>query len=286
MKKRRQTVDYVVASPILRLLYDTKIGRVVLKVLTKPVISKMVGLFLDSPFSTFLISDMVKKNGIVLSDYEKKRYKSFNDFFTRKIKPNKRIIDMNKDSLISPCDSKLSVYNIEEKSIFKIKDSYYTVSDLLDGDEIAKEYDGGLCMIFRLCVDDYHRYCYIDDGYEVAYRRIDGELHTVQPIALDKYNVYKRNSREYTILKTKNFGKVVQVEVGALFVGKISNEHKGRYFRKGQEKGKFEFGGSTIVLLMKKDVVDIDEDIIVNTKNGKETIVKVGEKIGTVKEKI
>jgi phosphatidylserine decarboxylase len=179
----------------------------------------------------------------------------------------------------------LSVYKINKDSTFKIKDSYYTISDLLDGNEIYKDYINGLCLIFRLSVDDYHRYCYIDNGNKSKNTFIKGELHTVQPIALEKYNIYKRNSRVYTILHTENFNDVIQVEVGALIVGKIVNYLQEYSFKKGEEKGMFEFGGSTIVLLVKENIVNIDEEIIENTMRGLETIVKYGERIGVKYER-
>ena len=136
-------------------------------------------------------------------------------------------------------------------------------------------------MIFRLCVDDYHRYCYIDNGIKTENTHIRGEFHTVNPIALERYNVYKRNSREFTILHTENFGDVVYIEVGAMLVGKIKNRHLNEHtFVKGEEKGMFEYGGSTIVLLFEKDYISVDSDILANSAHGYETVVKYGEKIG------
>jgi phosphatidylserine decarboxylase len=145
---------------------------------------------------------------------------------------------------------------------------------------MSDRFSGGLCLIFRLEVDDYHRYCYIDDGFKTENTYIKGELHTVNPIALGRYNVYKRNSREYTLIHTDHFGDVVQVEVGAMLVGRICNHHGTAAVRRGQEKGKFEFGGSTIVMLLEKGAAEIDRDILKNSSEGIETVVKYGEKIG------
>ena len=103
-------------------------------------------------------------------------------------------------------------------------------------------------------------------------------------IALRKEKVFKRNAREYTVLHTENFKDIIEIEVGALLVGKIVNIHNGEYkFSKGEEKGYFEFGGSTIVLMVKKGVLEIDEDIALNSKEHIETLVKVGTKIGLKK---
>lgn len=264
----------------LSFLYNTKFGRTCLKFLVKPSVSKISGRFLNTRISSIMIKNFVKKNNIDMSEYEQRKFRSYNDFFTRKIAFGKRSVDMNKKAFISPCDAKLTVYSIDDTSTFNIKDSYYTVKDLLGGNELYKDYKNGLCLIFRLAVDDYHRYCYIDNGTKSNNTFINGELHTVQPIALDNYNIYKRNCREYTVLHTETFGDVIQIEVGALLVGKIVNFHNEYTFKKGEEKGMFEFGGSTIVILLKKNVVNIDEELINNTKAGLETIVKYGERIG------
>lgn len=284
--KRKIYINEKGSSKSLSFLYHNIFGRMILKALVNPCVSKIGGKFLNTRFSKRYISSFVKKNNINLDDYENRDYTSYNDFFTRKIKEGKRIVDTNPNSFISPCDSKISVYNIDETSSFKIKDTYYTLKDLLESNEIYKEYINGLCLIFRLAVDDYHRYCYIDDGNKGKNIFIKGKLHTVQSIALERYNVYKTNSREYSTLHTKNFGDIIQVEIGALMVGKIVNYHEEYNFKKGEEKGRFEFGGSTIVLLVKKDMVDIDEDILINSLNGDETIVKYGERIGSKHEKI
>lgn len=268
-------------NKVLSKLYDTFGGRFMLKFLVIPTVSRTAGVFMDSPLSIPLIKKFIKKHNLDTSDYVMKRFRSYNDFFTRKIKPEKRPVDYRADHLISPCDSKLSVYRINKNSIFRIKDSLYRVSDLLSNEFLARRYDGGYCFIYRLEVDDYHRYCYIDDGLKTENVFIDGELHTVNPIALKHYNIYKRNCREYTVLHTDNFGDVVHMEVGALMVGRICNHHGEYYFMKGEEKGMFQFGGSTIVQLFEKGRIRPDGDIIRNTRNGFETVVHYGEKTGT-----
>lgn len=279
-KKTRQIHELKGPSKSLSFLYHTPLGRTCLKLLVRPSISKISGRFLNTKLSSYMIKSFIKKNNIDLSEYEQRKFRSYNDFFTRKVLEGKRNVVMDQNVLISPCDAKLSAYTISETSTFKIKDSYYTVSDLLGSNEIYKDYENGLCLIFRLAVDDYHRYCYIDNGSKSKNIFVPGELHTVQPIALEKYNIYKRNAREYTVLHTENFGDVVQIEVGALMVGKIVNFHEEYSFNKGEEKGLFEFGGSTIVLLIKENTVSLDKEFFANTKRGLETIVKYGERIG------
>lgn len=264
----------------LRLLYNTLPGRVVLKLLTNPMISKIGGIYLSSRVSTIHIKSFINKSGIDMNDYQRKRYNCFNDFFTRKIREEKRPIDRESTSLISPCDGKLSIYNINADSLMKIKGSIYNVADLINNKRLAKQFSNGICLVFRLCVDDYHRYCYFDDGVKSNNIHIKGKLHTVQPIAVRKYPVYVQNSREYTIIKSKNFGKAVQIEVGAMMVGKILNHHNASKIYRGQEKGMFLFGGSTIVLLLQDNTTCIDQTLAAVCAGGHEAIVKMGEKIG------
>jgi phosphatidylserine decarboxylase len=88
------------------------------------------------------------------------------------------------------------------------------------------------------------------------------------------------NKREYTIILNPLFGDVIMAEVGATMVGGIVQSNKGNSVRKGEEKGYFKFGGSTVVLLFEKSKIDIDKDTLINTANGYETAVKMGERIG------
>lgn len=264
----------------LAFLYKTITGRLLLKLLTRRFVSRLAGAFMNSRLSTPLIGSFVRNNGIRLTDYEAADYSSYNQFFTRRIRPELRPIDADPTHLISPCDCKLSAYPIDADSRFWIKQSPYTVADLLDDETLAAKFEGGTCLICRLTVDDYHRYCYIDDGEKEENHFLPGVLHTVQPIALAHANIYKRNCREYTLLHTAHFGDVVQVEVGALMVGKIRNHHGAALVRRGAEKGLFEFGGSTIVLLLEHGAVEIDPDLVDHTRRGLETVVHMGERIG------
>ena len=273
---------YIKESNVVRFFYGTIIGRLIVRIFSIPLFSKIMGLFLDSKLSKFKIKSFIKKNNIDMSLYKEKDYKSFNDFFTREIKN----IDYskNKDDFISPCSSKLSVYDINEEGLYKIKNSYYRIKDLVNNSPIYKEFIGGKLLIFRLEATDYHRYIYIDNGSKEKNVFVPGILNTVRPIVLKHFNIYKQNSREYTIMHTDNFDDVIQIEVGAIMVGKINNKHEEYTFKKGEEKGMFEFGGSTIVLMIKKDIVDLDNDILKNSSDGFETKVSVGDSIGKRKK--
>ena len=116
---------------ILKLLYRTVGGRFILKFLTAPIISKSAGIFMDSPLSIPLIKPFIARNNIDMKQYCGSKFSSYNEFFTRRIKPRLRPVDKITDHLISPCDSKLTAYKIGDRSVFRIKDSYYRIADLV-----------------------------------------------------------------------------------------------------------------------------------------------------------
>ncbi len=263
--------------------YETYIGRIILKILVRPFFTNLSEHVLNSKFSCLMIDSFVRKNHIDMSQFECRKFTSFNDFFTRRIKDGMRKIDLKEESAISPSDAKLSAYKIDKNSCFYIKNSWYSLSDLLKSNTLAEKYIGGDLLVYRLEATDYHRYCYIDNGYQKRNYYIKGEFHSVQPIALRNYPVFKHNSRSFTILHTENFGDVIQMEVGALFVGKINNFYEKASFKKGTEKGMFEFGGSTIIVIYPKDRVTVFDRIFKNTEKGIETVVKMGECIGVKK---
>lgn len=268
---------------LLSRLYGSAAGRMLLRPLVSPVVSRAAGWFLSTRASKVLIGPFIRSNGIDMSQYEPAEYRSYNEFFSRRIRPGMRPVDPHPRHLIAPCDSKLTVLDITGDSVFTLKHTPYTVQSLLRSEELAEKYQGGKALIFRLTVDDYHRYCYAMDGRKESNIRIPGVLHTVNPIANDVYPIYKENAREYSLLHTVCFGDVLMMEVGALLVGRIVNHHQEAEVRRGEEKGYFQFGGSTVILLLEKDTAVIDGDIEENSAANIETIVRMGEKIGCAK---
>lgn len=264
----------------LRFLYHNPIGRFCLRLLTARWISKLCGAFLSSRLSKPLIRRFVKGNGIDLSQFESDGFRCFNDCFCRKIKDGLRPIELDPNALIAPCDGLLSVYRIEEGTVLPVKQSSYTVRDLLADDALAERYRGGLCLVFRLCVDHYHRYCYPVDGEKGENRFLRGRLHTVRPIALAKYPVFVQNCREYTVTESDTFGSVLQMEVGAMLVGRIKNHHGAQRVARGEEKGMFLYGGSTVILMLERDRAELAPELFAHTADGLETPVRMGERIG------
>jgi len=250
-----------------------------LRILIARWVSKLCGAFLNSRLSKPLIKKFVTNNNIDLSDFESDNFTCFNDCFCRKIKDGKRPIPDDENVFFAPCDGLLSAYRITENTVIPAKQSSYTLDSLLQNEELAKKYTDGTCLVFRLCVNHYHRYAYPVTGTKGENVFLKGKLHTVRPIALQAKPVFVENCREYTVINSKTFGDVLQMEVGAMLVGKIANLHGEKSVVRGEEKGMFLYGGSTIILLLEKDKVYIADKFFENTQKGEETPIVMGENL-------
>ena len=269
----------------LLFLYKTVTGKLLTNlILKRRVVSNAYGRVMKGKRSLKQIPKFIEHYNIDVSEIKRplNSFVSFNDFFVRELKPEARPIDMAADHLISPADSRLMVWDLTKTAQLPVKGYWYKLNDLVKDEKIAKEFADGWCFIYRLAPSDYHRYGYIDNGKQDKVIKIKGKLHSVNRIALAETNsVMAKNYRELTILHTENFGDVVHIEVGALFVGKVIQRHNGAYtFKRGEEKGLFEFGGSTVIQLFKKDAVKPDNDILEQSAKGIESLVKIGEKVG------
>ncbi len=259
---------------LLEFLYTTVIGRVLLKlIVARPWFSRLRAHYQKCKRSKKDIAPFIEEYQIDIAPYEK-NWECFNDFFTRK----RAYCDhCDADTLVAIADARLSVYPIDDALCLSVKNSRYTLGELVNHSLDLKEFQQGHALIFRLSVNDYHRYVFPDDGELLRQYPIRGELHTVRPIS-EKYHVYSRNTRVVNEMRTKHFGKVIQIEVGALLVGCIHN-HPLDHFQKLTEKGYFSYGGSTVILLV-NDTVAIDAELLEQSRLGYETKVTIGEKIG------
>jgi phosphatidylserine decarboxylase len=264
----------------LHLLYETTFGRLLLgAIFARPWYSGLNAMLDKRPSSARKIQPLVERFGIDMSEYPGQSYESYESFVTREIDPARRPIASDPDALIAVADSRLLAYSVSSDGRIPVKQSPYTITELLRDPGLAAAYDEGTCLLFRLGTEDYHRYCFADDGEVIRTRVINGVLHSVQPISSKRYKAFSENRREYAIIETANFGTMVTVEVGALLVGKINN-HDVTSCLRGQEKGYFSLGGSAILILLKPGTVSIDSDIMEHSRQQIETKVRLGEKVG------
>ncbi|MFA8299184.1 MAG: phosphatidylserine decarboxylase [Hyphomicrobiales bacterium] len=268
----------------LRFLYYNPFGKLALNgVVKRKFLSYIFGQFMNSKLSRPWIRSFIDNYNIELSDYKKELYKfrSFNDFFYRELKPNKRSIA---NDIVSPADGKIVAFDcVEKNTLFYVKGSEFSLSDFLKEEDLSEKYRNGSLAIIRLAPSDYHRFHFPASGNINQSKRIKGKYYSVSPIAMKKsLEIFCQNKREYSTLKTEKLGDILISEIGATFVGSIQQTYKPNTFvKKGNEKGYFAFGGSSILLLFEKGKIKIDDDIIENTKNGLETNIMVGERIAT-----
>jgi phosphatidylserine decarboxylase len=274
--------EKVAGEEYLVWLYHNPIGEATLWALAKrKLVSSIYGNMMDRISSVKKIEPFIEDFDIDMSIAQKQEFNNFNDFFTRKLKPDARPVNPGSNIVVSPADGKILAYTDISSSDFIIKGYRFDVSSFLDNPDLAQRYDDGSLLIIRLAPVDYHRFHFPVSGKLSPNEKIEGDYYSVNPIALrKKAEIFCLNKREYTVLSNPLFGDVIMAEVGATMVGSIEQTFGGSYADKGEEKGYFRFGGSTVVLLFEKSKIRIDEDLLINTSRGYETSVKMGERIG------
>ncbi len=259
------------------LFYTNVPGRAILKLMQKVHVFRLVAWYLHTKASRSMIPGFIKKNGIDMTSYGDREYNSFADFFSRKKLAFEA--DTDPENIIAPCDSLLSVYDITRDAVMPMKGSYYTIHDLVPDKEIADMFLDGLCLVFRLEASDYHHFCFMDDGKQVTGGFIPGQLHSVQPIALEHFPVFRLNRRWWDIFETAHLGTVAQIEIGAMAVGGVTFADHGDRFKRGEEMGNFELAGSTIVVLLTEETKR-RISLKCGPEEGKEVRVTIGSAIG------
>ena len=287
--KDRKTGTLITEKPpgegFLKLLYQNPFGKATLLPMVKrKALSSRYGKIMSKASSVKKIKGFVDKLGINMNESEKsiEEFTSFNDFFFRKLKPNARPIETG---FVSPGDGKLIAFeNISEIHNFFVKGRKFTLKEFLNSEQLADKYKNASLLILRLAPNDYHRYHFPYNGTPSEMVKIKGDYFSVSPYALASNftKVFCENKREFCELQTEDKGDILIAPVGATMVGSIIETFTpNTHISKGDEMGYFAFGGSTIVLLIDKDKISIDTDILENTKNNIETAVKMGEKIGS-----
>ena len=279
-------IEKVPGENFLKFLYYNPFGKLALEsVVKRKFLSKWYGKKMDSPESCKMIEKFAVENGIDLEETKKslKEFKSFNDFFIRELKNGARKIDYDEDTLVSPADGRILVIeNLHDSSKFFLKGEEFTLSEFFKDEVLAEKYQGGIMVIVRLAPVDYHRFHFPADGKISESKEIKGYYYSVSPHAIRKnFRIFCENKREYSILSTEKYGDICMCEIGATMVGGIKQTYKPETFvKKGEEKGYFYFGGSTVIMFLEKDRVEIDRDILENSINGIETKIFMGEGIG------
>ena len=278
--------ENVLGAGLLSLAYESAMGPVLRALLLHTGwASRLLGWYCDTAWSRRRIDGVVEELGIDMEDFETPvgGFRTFNQWFVRKLKPGVRPYDPDPAVFCSPADCRLSVIpRIEKTTAIPVKGTPFSIGRLIAGnDEDAGRFDGGVACVFRLCPSDYHRYHFPADGRVVDRREVTGRYHSVNPVALAAgIPVFTENRRVVTLLEFNVFGPAVFVEVGAFGVGGIVETHGDGPFAKMDEKGYFRYGASTLVVVVGPGRLQIDEDILSASGDGMETLVAAGETIG------
>lgn len=285
---RRRATGEVVKEPIfaestLRWFYEHPVGSLVFRAcLNNQLFCDWYGRQMDRPASARRVAAFVEQFGIDLSEARESSFPSFNAFFERKLKPGARPFDPDPAVLTSGGDGKVLVYpRLAEDERLPIKGTACSPAALLLDDAVAARFRGGSGLVLRIAPYDYHRFHFPEGGQAGPARRIRGEYHSVNPIALAKVpDLFCRNKREVTLVESDRFGTYAMIEVGALTVGTIVQTYAPGRVERGQEKGNFRYGGSTVVMFFEPGRVEFDADLVADSEAGLETALKAGEHIG------
>lgn len=266
----------------LRLLYETWWGTALLHTIIKREwFSHLSGLLKRSPMSRRDIPDFIRRYEIddAESEFPAAAYRSLDAFFARKLKPETRPIDRDPLHLVAPAEGRVLAFDEVPGGRLKVKGCTVDIDELVGG---LNGFKPGAGFVIRLAPCDYHRFHFPADCRPSSPVCVGRGLHSVHPIALTAGAPSFRNKRMVSLLTGTNCGRMLQIEVGALTIGSIVQTCERGPVRKGQEKGYFHFGGSTVILLTEPGRVVPDQDLLDATAQGLETLVKVGTRIGQV----
>jgi phosphatidylserine decarboxylase len=275
--------EQIPSAGMLKWLYNAPMGKLTLNALFKrKFVSALGGAFMNSRLSQKRIERFIQEYDMDMSAYivPENGYQTFNEFFYRKVKPTARPIG---EGVVAPADGKVLAFpSLKDVRSFFVKGSEFTAKSFLLDEQLAQKYADGAMLIVRLAPTDYHRFHFPATGTITDSTIIKGHYFSVSPLALKKsLEIFCQNQREYSILTTSEYGDILFSEVGATMVGSIIHTYTpNSSIQKGDEKGYFAFGGSTIVLLFEKGKITFSEDLVENTQNGLETVIKMGETIG------
>ncbi len=281
-------LEKVYGEGAVRWLYGSLTGEIANKIVTSKWVSKAYGALQSSAWSQTKVLPFIRNFNIKMEEFEMEPgrspsspYSSFNQFFIRKFKPGKRPFAQG-HSFPAPCEARYFAWDkIDDSVSLPVKGKYLSARALLSNDKWAEAFHEGPGFVARLCPVDYHRFHYPDDGEVLDHYPVHGKLDSVNPLALRKNErMFMDNERYVSILESKHFGKLAYIEVGATCVGKIVQTGDLKSFKRGDEKGYFLFGGSTVIVLGEKGKINFTSSFLNNTNAGLETYFKLGTEIG------
>ena len=278
--------EQIYGENFLRWVYNNPLGKLSLEGLVKrAAFSKWYGGRMEAPASRARVLPFIEKYGLKADEFADSpdAYKTFNEFFYRKLKPGARPIVPDADAAVFPADGRhLGFQRIDQAEGIFVKGAKFTLEKLCGNRELADRYTRGSIVLSRLCPVDYHRYHFPVSGTPGKPTLINGALYSVSPLAL-RQNIHylTENKRAYTEIISPEFGKVLMFEVGATCVGSFEYTFSpGLPMQKGSEKGYFKFGGSETITLFEPGQITLAQDLVENSRLGRELYARMGDVMG------
>lgn len=237
-------------------------------------------------WSRLKIARFIELHKINVQEFQQEldSFKSFNDFFIRKLKEESRPIHAAQNTAVMPADARYLFYEkISDFDGFKIKGRAFNLREFLQNNLLFEAFRNGSMVIARLCPSDYHRFHLSVDGVVKKSELLTGHYYSVNPLSLkQKLNVLSENKRFITEIDSVEFGKVLHISIGATCVSSVQFTYTpGGFYSKGTELGYFEMGASCVVLLFKEGRIKLDPKLVHYTKNHTEVYALYGEVLGT-----
>ncbi len=280
--------EKVYGDSFLRWTYETSAGRAALHSAVKRAwFSRWYGWRMDLAKSREKIQPFIREFELDPQEFlrDPDQFASFNEFFSRKLKPSARPIDADPNSVVFPADGRhLCVPDLSTCTGLLVKGEMFDLAALVDSPELAARYASGSLIVSRLCPVDYHRFHFPCSGTPGQSRLINGHLFSVNPIALrQNIHILATNKRCVTELETDNLGTVLVMEIGATCVGSICQTYQPDCrITKGDEKGYFRFGGSSTIMIFEPNRIRFDQDLLESSLGRHELYAKIGDRMATI----
>ena len=283
---QRIETEEIYGEGFLRFTYGNPLGLLALHALAKRALfSRWYGWRMDRSISRSRVGCFIERYGLDAAEFAEpvESFRSFNEFFFRKLKPTARPVDAAPDVAAFPADGRhLGLQDVSQADRFYVKGQRMELSELLGDAVLAQEFAGGSIVFSQLCPVDYHRFHFPVSGLARLPKLINGFLYSLSPVALRRNVRYLcENKRSLSIIESPEFGRLVTLEVGATNVGSWDYTFTPGPVVKGQEKGFFRFGGSLTITLFARDRVRLADDLVTQAAVHREVYARVGDRMAT-----
>jgi len=283
---QRVEAEQIYGEGFLRWIYGSLSGRLALHAVAKRgFFSRWYGWRMDRAASRAKVAPFIQNFRVDPGEFADapESFRTFNEFFYRKLKPGARLIAGDARTAVFPADGRhLGFADVSRMEGIFVKGAVFSLVELLRDRELAERFQRGSMVLSRLCPVDYHRYHFPVGGLATEPRLLNGWLYSVSPIALRRnIRIFTENKRAITRIESPEFGTALMLEVGATNVGSFEYTFTpNTRVAKGAEKGYFKFGGSSTITLFEPGRVKLDADLLVHTAERRELYARMGDRLG------